>query len=49
VVEVFPGSTSVVVAVGGQYVCLETLTGLTDGVPPASVAVAFPGQIAVQA
>jgi hypothetical protein len=49
VVAVFPGSTSMVVAVGGQPVCLATLTGLTDGVPPATVAVAFPGQIAVQA
>jgi hypothetical protein len=49
VVVVFPGSTSIVVSVGGQPVCLETLTGLTDGVPPATVVVAFPGQIAVEA
>jgi hypothetical protein len=49
VVEVFPGSTSTVVAVGGQPVCLETLTGLTDGVPPATIVVAFPGQIVVEA
>ena len=49
VVEVLPGSTSPIVAVGGQPVCLETLTGLTDGVPPATVEVAFPGQLAVEA
>lgn len=49
VVEVFPGSTSVVVSVSGNGVCLETLKGLTDGIPPATVSVAFPGQVVVEA
>jgi hypothetical protein len=49
VVETFPGSSAPNVLVGGLPVYLETLTGLTNGRPPAPLAVTFPGQVAVQA
>jgi hypothetical protein len=49
VVSTFPGSSSPTVLVGGLPVYLETLTGLTNGVPPAPIFVVFPGQIGVQA
>jgi hypothetical protein len=49
VVETFPGSFAPNVLVGGLPVYLETLTGLTDGIPPAPIIVVFPGQVGVQA
>jgi hypothetical protein len=49
VVSVLPGSFAPNVLVGGLPVCLETLSGLTNGRPPAPIVVAFPGQTAVQA
>ena len=49
VVATFPGSWSLKVSVGGRPVYLQTLTGLTDGVPPSPLIVVFPGQVIVQA
>jgi hypothetical protein len=49
VVSTFPGSTSLIVSVQGRPVYLATLQGLTDGVPPAPIVVAFPGQLTVEA
>ncbi|HEX2088295.1 MAG TPA: hypothetical protein VHF89_21595 [Solirubrobacteraceae bacterium] len=48
VAAVFPGSWSTRVTVGGRPVYLQTLTGLTDGVPPAPLLVVYPGQVTVQ-
>jgi hypothetical protein len=48
-VSVLPGSWSLKVTVGGKPVYLATLVGLTDGVPPSPIIVAFPGQVLVQA
>jgi hypothetical protein len=48
VVSTFPGSTSPKVNVGGRPVYLATLSGLTDGVPPSPLIVAYPGQVTVQ-
>ena len=42
--KVLPGSSSLRVRAGGRAVYLETLTGITDGVPPAPVVVAAAGQ-----
>jgi hypothetical protein len=44
-----PGSSSPAIKVGARPVYLETLTGMTDGVPPAPVTVRDPGQHLVQA
>jgi hypothetical protein len=44
-----PGSWSLKVTVGGRPAYLSTLIGLTDGVPPSPVIVAFPGQVIAQA
>jgi hypothetical protein len=50
VTSVIPGptSTSLKVKVGGRPAYIATLTGLTDGVPPGTIMVANPGQVAVQ-
>jgi len=48
VVSTFPGSWSLKVLVGGKPADLASLTGLTDGVPPSPITVAFPGQVLVQ-
>jgi hypothetical protein len=49
VVQTMPGSWSMKVSVGGRPAYLSTLVGLTDGVPPSPIIVAFPGQVIVQA
>jgi hypothetical protein len=49
VVSTLPGSSAPTVMVLGRPVLLETLSGLTDGVPPGSIMVASPGQATVQA
>jgi hypothetical protein len=49
VVSTLPGSWSLKVTVAGRPAYLATLTGLTDGVPPAPITVVFPGQVIVQA
>jgi hypothetical protein len=49
VVSTFPGSSSLKAKVGGRPVYLATVTGVTDGVPPGSLVVVYPGQIVVQA
>jgi|SRR5689334_16855960 hypothetical protein len=43
VVSTLPGSSSPKVTVGGRPVYLETLTGMTDGVPPGVIQVVNPG------
>jgi hypothetical protein len=43
VAVVFPGSWSTKILVGGRPAYLQTLTGLTDGVPPSPVTVISPG------
>jgi hypothetical protein len=43
VVSTMPGSSSLLVKVGGRPVYLNTLTGMTDGVPPGIVTVMSPG------
>jgi hypothetical protein len=48
VVSALPGSWSLTVLVGGKPVYLQTLTGMTDGVPPAPITVVYPGQELVQ-
>jgi len=45
VVSTLPGSTSLTVAVDGRPAYVETLDGVTDGVPPGSLIVVFPGQL----
>jgi hypothetical protein len=47
VAVVLPGSTSMIVSVGGRPAYVQTLTGLTNGVPPAPITVVFPGQVTV--
>jgi hypothetical protein len=49
VVSTLPGSTALNVLVGGRPVYVATLTGMTDGVPPGLITVAFPGQTTVMA
>jgi hypothetical protein len=49
VVSTLPGSTSLKVNVQGRPVHVASLSGLTDGVPPAPIMVANPGQVKVQA
>jgi hypothetical protein len=44
VVSTFPGSSSLRVRAGGRPVYLDTLSGLTDGVPPAPVLAISAGQ-----
>ena len=49
VAQTMPGSWSTKVNVAGRPAYLSTLVGLTDGVPPSPVIVAYPGQVIVQA
>jgi hypothetical protein len=49
VVSTLPGSSTPKVLAANRPVYLATLQGLTDGVPPGTLIVAFPGQAAVQA
>ncbi len=48
VVSTLPGSTSLKVMVGGRPAYVATLSGLTNGVPPGTLIVSFPGQTIVQ-
>ena len=48
VVTVLPGSWSLKVLIEGRPALVATATGLTDGVPPGTFQVAFPGQATVQ-
>lgn len=48
VAAVFPGSWSLNVLVDGKPAYLQTLTGLTDGIPPSPLTVISPGQVEVQ-
>ncbi|WP_272477361.1 hypothetical protein [Baekduia alba] len=48
VVSVLPGSWSLKVLVAGKPALVATATGLTDGVPPGTIQVVFPGQVTVQ-
>jgi hypothetical protein len=43
VVSTLPGSSSPQITVGGRPVYLDTLTGMTDGVPPGIITVVNPG------
>ena len=49
VLSTLPGASSPKVLVGGRPAYLATLSGLTDGVPPGTIQVVFPGQVVVQA
>ncbi len=49
VVSTLPGSSNPRVLVAGRPVYLATVQGVTDGVPPGTLLVVFPGQAAVQA
>ncbi|MGD9570307.1 MAG: hypothetical protein AB7V62_00300 [Thermoleophilia bacterium] len=49
VVSVLPGGSAPTVSAGGMPVHLQTLSGMTDGVPPGTVMVVSPGQTTVQA
>jgi hypothetical protein len=49
VVSTLPGSSAPTVLALGRPVLLQTLQGLTDGVPPGTLIVANPGQVTVQA
>ena len=49
VVSTLPGSSNPRVLVAGRPVYLATVQGITDGVPPGTLLVAFPGQASVQA
>ena len=49
VVAVLPGGSAPTVAAGGMPVHLDSLSGMTDGVPPGTVSVVFAGQTTVQA
>lgn len=49
VVSTLPGSSAPNVQVAGRPPYLETLSGPTDGVPPGTIMVTFPGQTVVQA
>jgi hypothetical protein len=48
VVSSLPGSTSLTVSVQGRPAYVATLSGMTDGVPPAPIMVVNPGQMTVQ-
>jgi hypothetical protein len=48
VVSVMPGGSAPTVAAGGMPVHLDTLTGMTDGVPPGTVSVVSAGQTTVR-
>ncbi len=49
VVTVMPGGSAPTVTAVGMPVHLDTLTGMTDGVPPGTVMVVSAGQATVQA
>lgn len=49
VVSVLPGGSAPKVAAGSMPVHLDSLSGMTDGVPPGTVSVIFAGQTTVQA
>jgi hypothetical protein len=49
VVSVMPGGSAPKVACGGLPVHVNTLIGMTDGVPPGTVSVLSAGQATVQA
>lgn len=49
VVSTLPGSSAPNIQVAGRPPYLATLSGVTDGVPPGTIMVAFPGQVVVQA
>jgi hypothetical protein len=49
VISTFPGSATPRLTVQGRPVYLQTLTGLTDGVPPGAIMCVNPGQTIVQA
>ena len=48
VVSTLPGGSKPTVAAGGMPVHIDTLTGMTDGVPPGVITVVSPGQQTVQ-
>ncbi|HSJ73377.1 MAG TPA: hypothetical protein VK904_03600 [Miltoncostaeaceae bacterium] len=49
VVSALPGGSAPKVAVAGMPAHLDTLSGMTDGVPPGTISVLFAGQTTVQA
>lgn len=49
VLSTLPGSTAPTVLVGGMPAHTQTLSGITDGVPPGSISVVAPGAPLVQA
>jgi hypothetical protein len=49
VVSVMPGGSAPTVSVSGMPAHLDTLTGMTDGVPPGTIQVLSAGQTTVQA
>jgi hypothetical protein len=49
VISTLPGSASTHVMAAGAPVLLQTLSGITDGVPPGAIMVASPGQATAQA
>jgi len=49
VVSTLPGGSSLKASASGKPVHLDTLTGMTDGVPPGVITVVSPGQTIVQA
>ena len=49
VVSTLPGGSSPTVSVGGLPVHLDTLSGVTDGVPPGTITVVSAGQATVTA
>jgi len=44
VVSTLPGSSSPQILVGGRPAYIQTLSGITDGVPPGVITVVNPGQ-----
>ncbi|MGH2840148.1 MAG: hypothetical protein ACRDKY_04905 [Solirubrobacteraceae bacterium] len=49
VVSTLPGASAPNVLVAGRPVYLATLMGITDGLPPGTIAVTSPGQVIVHA
>lgn len=49
VVSTLPGGSSPTVTAGGLPVHIDSLSGMTDGVPPGVISVISPGQTTVQA
>ena len=48
VVAVMPGSWSLKVLIGGRPAYVQTLVGITDGIPPGAIQCVFAGQVIVQ-